>query len=84
MSGLLGIHQQAYNGNAGNSRSESVFDAADAVNAESTVPRHPHRPRATCAAKGLSARADAMSLYQRSPRYRISLPANGVSPRDIS
>ena len=84
MSGLLGIHQRAYNGNAGNSRSESVFDAADAVNAESTVPRYPYRPRVTCAAKGLCARADAMSLSQQSPMYRISLPANGISPRDVS
>jgi hypothetical protein len=84
MSGLLGIHQRAYNGNAGNSRSESVFDAADAVNAESTVPRYPYRPRVTCAAKGFCARADAMSLSQQSPMYRISLPANGISPRDVS
>lgn len=84
MSGLLGIHQRAYNCNTGNSRSESVFDAADAVNAESTVSRHPYGPRATCAAKGLHARADTMSLYQRSPTYRISLPADGISPRDIS
>ena len=84
MSGLLGIHQRANSGSAAKWRSEPVFDAQDAVNAESTAPRYLYSPHLRCAAKGLCARADTMSLSQESPTYTISLLATGIRPQDIS